>query len=57
MIALKARSISSTEEPEQVFAEELDKLRQKFKIVDKTRLEPYEQDHLFVVLKKNNVSE
>jgi len=56
MIALKARSISSTEEPEQVFAQELDKLSQKFKIIDKTRLEPYEKDHLFVVLKKRDNS-
>jgi fibrillarin-like pre-rRNA processing protein len=51
MIAIKARSIDVTKEPRQVFREELKKLGKHFEILDKWELEPFEKDHLFVLLK------
>jgi len=51
IIAIKARSIDVTKDPLQVYAEELKKLKHHFKILYKVELEPYEKDHLFVVMK------
>jgi fibrillarin-like pre-rRNA processing protein len=51
LLAVKAQSISSTREPEEVFEEVKDKLKEKLEIVDEARLEPYETDHLFLKMK------
>jgi fibrillarin-like pre-rRNA processing protein len=48
LIAVKAQSISSTRAPEEVFSEVKDKLSEKFSILEETKLEPYETDHLFL---------
>ncbi|MFB6294850.1 MAG: fibrillarin-like rRNA/tRNA 2'-O-methyltransferase [Candidatus Nanohaloarchaea archaeon] len=50
MLAIKARSIATGRPPEQVFAEAKEALRQEFDIVAGTRLEPFHDDHLFLVL-------
>jgi len=52
MIAIKARSINVVKEPKEIYKQELAKLRKHFKILDKVMLDPYEKDHLFVVMKK-----
>jgi fibrillarin-like pre-rRNA processing protein len=52
MIAIKARSINVIKRPDEVFRQELEKLEKHFKILDKVRLEPFEKDHMFVVMKK-----
>jgi fibrillarin-like pre-rRNA processing protein len=50
MIAIKSQSISSTESPKKVYKECLKELSKHFEILDKVELDPYEKDHLFVVL-------
>ncbi|WEL23129.1 fibrillarin-like rRNA/tRNA 2'-O-methyltransferase [Candidatus Nanohalovita haloferacivicina] len=52
LIAVKAQSISSSRDPEDVFDEAVEKLEERFEVLDRTRLEPYEKDHLFLKLKK-----
>jgi fibrillarin-like pre-rRNA processing protein len=51
LIAVKAQSISSTRAPEEVFSEVKDKLSEKFSILEETKLEPYETDHLFLKMR------
>lgn len=46
LISIKANCIDSTAPPEQVFAQEVEKLRQeKFFPKEQLTLEPYERDH------------
>ncbi|NIO22199.1 MAG: fibrillarin-like rRNA/tRNA 2'-O-methyltransferase [Candidatus Aenigmarchaeota archaeon] len=52
MIAIKARSIDVVKDPREIYKQELAKLRKHFKILDKVRLDPYEKDHMFVLMKK-----
>ena len=51
MLAIKSRSIDVTANPSKVFREVEKKLSPLFKIEKSTRLEPYEKDHKFYVLK------
>ncbi len=50
MIAIKSQSIDVTKAPDEVFAETLSNLEKKFKVLEKMKLEPFDKDHLFVVL-------
>jgi len=50
VIAIKARSIDVTKDPRKVYGAELEKLGKHFKILEKVELDPYEKDHLFVVM-------
>ncbi|MBP2145452.1 fibrillarin-like pre-rRNA processing protein [Methanofollis sp. W23] len=50
-IAVKARSIDSTMPVNQIFMDVKKQLSAKFKILEELKLEPYEKDHLFLVLK------
>ncbi len=52
LFAVKARSISSSRNRGEIFSEVKDKLRQDFKILQETELEPYEKEHLFLKLEK-----
>ena len=52
IVAIKSQSISSSIDKREIFDQEIDKLSDHFEIIEKTELEPYEKDHLFVVLKK-----
>ncbi|WP_115863308.1 fibrillarin-like rRNA/tRNA 2'-O-methyltransferase [Halorussus litoreus] len=49
LAAIKARSEDVTREPEAVFEDALDDLREAYEILDTGRLEPYHDDHLGVV--------
>ncbi|MEM4467305.1 MAG: fibrillarin-like rRNA/tRNA 2'-O-methyltransferase, partial [Nitrososphaerota archaeon] len=52
IIAVKARSIDSVEEPEVVYRREIKTLEQEgFRILEIVNLEPYERDHVLVVVK------
>ncbi len=51
-IAIKSQSIDVTKNPSEVFAEFLNNISTKFDVVEKIGLEPYDEMHLFVVLKK-----
>ncbi|MHC1580640.1 MAG: fibrillarin-like rRNA/tRNA 2'-O-methyltransferase, partial [Methanopyraceae archaeon] len=50
IVAVKARSIDVTKEPEEVFKEEERKLEERgFEILEVIDLEPYERDHVGIV--------
>jgi len=48
LIMVKARSIDSTAEPEEVFNEVLEVLSSRFEVLRHGTLEPYHKDHIFV---------
>ena len=51
MIAVKARSIDSVEEPEVVYRRETEVLEKSgFKLLETVNLEPYERDHVILVV-------
>jgi len=52
MIAIKSRSIDVVMDPKQVYREQLSLLEKSLKIVETVELDPYEKDHMFVVMKK-----
>ncbi|MEM0358836.1 MAG: fibrillarin-like rRNA/tRNA 2'-O-methyltransferase [Candidatus Hadarchaeales archaeon] len=49
---LKAKSIDVTKSVKEVFREEREKLGEEMKLVDFKLLEPYEKDHVLLVLRK-----
>ena len=51
IIAIKARSIDVTLNPREIYKRELKKLGTIFDVLEKIELDPYELDHLFVVMK------
>lgn len=51
MIAIKSQSIDVVAEPKEVFEKVLNKLSKHFEILEKIKIEPFDKDHLFVVLK------
>jgi fibrillarin-like pre-rRNA processing protein len=51
MIAIKSQSIDVTKKPKEVFAGVLSILETKFDVLEKYELEPFDKDHLFVVLR------
>ncbi len=51
MICIKSQSIDVTKDPKVIFESVLKKLGSVFEITEKIKLEPYDKDHLFVVLK------
>lgn len=52
-VAVKARSISSTKEPEKVFNDFKSDIVDEFDVIQEKRLEPYEKDHLFLKLARS----
>ena len=54
MITIKARSIDVIQKPKKIFKQEEKKLKEKgFKIIEKVKLEPYEKDHIALLVEKN----
>ena len=53
LLSVKARSIDVSRKPSQVFKEVENELREKLKVVDMRRLEPFEKDHCFFVAKNS----
>lgn len=51
MFCIKSQSIDVTAQPKEVFEKILQKLSPYFEILEKINLEPYDKDHLFVVLR------
>jgi fibrillarin-like pre-rRNA processing protein len=51
MIAIKSQSIDVTKDPREVFEAVVAKLEPVFEILERMRLEPFDKDHLFVVLR------
>jgi fibrillarin-like pre-rRNA processing protein len=51
---IKARSIDVVQKPKKIFKEQEKKLKEKgFKIIEKVKLEPYEKDHIALLVEKN----
>ncbi|WP_457548644.1 fibrillarin-like rRNA/tRNA 2'-O-methyltransferase [Archaeoglobus sp.] len=48
VIMVKARSIDSTAEPEDVFKQVIRRLKESFKVIAHGSLEPYHKDHIYV---------
>ena len=54
LLMIKARSIDVVQKPKKIFKEQEKKLKEKgFKIIEKVKLEPYEKDHIALLVKKN----
>lgn len=51
MLCIKSQSIDVTKAPSEVFDAVVKKLETAFEVLEKIRLEPFDKDHLFVVLK------
>jgi fibrillarin-like pre-rRNA processing protein len=51
MICIKSQSIDVTKPPEEVFTMVLKKLETVFEVLEEIRLEPFDKDHLFVVMR------
>ena len=51
MIAVKSQSIDVTKDPKEVFRMVLDELAPHFEVLERYELEPFDKDHLFLVLK------
>ncbi len=49
---IKSQSVDVSKNPEEVFESELSLLKNDFEVVEKVQLEPYDELHLFAVLKK-----
>ena len=54
LLMIKARSIDVVQKPKKIFKEQERKLKEKgFKIIEKIKLEPYEKDHIALLVEKN----
>lgn len=54
LLMIKARSIDVTQKPQKVFNKESKKLRANgYNILEKIKLEPYEKDHMAILVEKN----
>ena len=51
-VAIKSQSIDVSRDPSEVFKEFLDSVSSSFKVLEKIDIAPYDNMHLFVVLKK-----
>ena len=52
MIAVKSQCIDVTEAPEKVYAKVEEELSAELEVVERILIEPYEKDHMFLVLRK-----
>jgi fibrillarin-like pre-rRNA processing protein len=52
MLSIKARSIDVTRPPGEIYRKELEKLKKHFQIIERLELDPYEKDHMLVVMRK-----
>lgn len=53
MISVKAKSVDIAGKPKKIFKDIRVKLEEKYTIVDYKSLEPFEKDHVMIVIKKN----
>jgi len=54
LISIKARSINSIKSPKEVFEGELAKISEKFSILQRIDLMPYDEDHILVSVEAKN---
>ncbi len=54
LLMIKARSIDVVQKPKKIFKQQEKKLKEKgFEIIEKVKLEPYEKDHVGLLVEKN----
>jgi fibrillarin-like pre-rRNA processing protein len=53
-LVIKTRSIDVTKAPKRIIEEEIEKLREKFEILESIDLHPYDKDHAMVIAKYKN---
>jgi len=53
-LVIKTRSIDVTKAPKRIVEEEIEKLREKFEILESIDLHPYDKDHAMVIAKYKN---
>ena len=51
IITIKSQSIDSVKSPEEVYENCLNEFKKHFEIIDKVELDPYQKNHLFLVMK------
>lgn len=51
MMAIKSQSIDVTKDPKVVYEEVIGKLSKEFDVLEKLKLEPFDKDHMFLVLR------
>ncbi|AKG90914.1 Fibrillarin-like rRNA methylase [Geoglobus ahangari] len=51
LIFVKARSIDSTRDPEEVYSEVVEELSRSFRVLKRGSLDPYHRDHIFVYVR------
>ncbi|HJW97205.1 MAG TPA: fibrillarin-like rRNA/tRNA 2'-O-methyltransferase [archaeon] len=52
ILSIKSRSIDVTKPPREIYRKEIEKLEKHFQILEKMELDPYEKDHMLVVMRK-----
>jgi fibrillarin-like pre-rRNA processing protein len=52
MLSIKSRSIDVTRPPREIYMQEIEKLKKHFEIIERLELDPYEKDHMLVVMRK-----
>ncbi|MCK4670822.1 MAG: fibrillarin-like rRNA/tRNA 2'-O-methyltransferase [Nanoarchaeota archaeon] len=52
-LALKAKSVDVTAEPERIYKQVKDMLKKEVKIIEQIKLNPFQKDHCFFVVKKH----
>lgn len=52
LLSVKARSISTSRDKDEIFGEVRNKIQEEFEVVEETELDPYEKEHLFMRIKK-----
>lgn len=52
MIAIKSQSIDVTQKPQETYRKVKEELSKELELIEELSLEPYEKDHLFLVLQK-----
>jgi fibrillarin-like pre-rRNA processing protein len=52
MMVIKSRSIDVTKPPKEIYRRELEKLSKHLEVVQSLELDPFEKDHLFILMRK-----
>lgn len=55
ILAIKSQSIDVTKQPKEIYEKLLDRLEKHFEIVECHELSPFDKDHLFVVMRYNQL--
>ena len=57
IIAIKSQSIDSVKPPKEIYKECLGELKNHFEILDKVELDPFQKNHLFIIMKPKSIKD